>query len=62
MRHRTVKYKPRITRKNPNKERIIDVKGNILDYGYLKKQQNKEDCRNLLSSLGNFIAQTKSIG
>ena len=41
MRHRTEKNKQKPTRKNPNKERIIDVKGNILDYDYIKEHQKK---------------------
>lgn len=41
MRHRTVKNKQKATRKNPNKERVVDIKGNILDYDYIKKSQTK---------------------
>jgi len=41
MRHRTKKYKQKATRKSPNKERIVDVRGNILDYDYIKEQQKK---------------------
>ncbi len=41
MRHRTKKYKEKTTRKSPNKERITDVRGNILDYGNIKDQQQK---------------------
>ena len=48
MRHRTEKNKQKPTRKNPNKERIVDVRGNVLDCDYLKKQQKKLN-RELLS-------------
>lgn len=41
MRHRTTKNKPKTTRKNPNKERYTDVRGNILDFAYIKQQRKK---------------------
>ena len=41
MRHRTEKNKQKATRKNPNKERIVDVRANVLDCDYVKKQQKK---------------------
>ncbi len=41
MRHRTEKNKQKATRKNPNKERIVDVRSKILDSNYIKEQQNK---------------------
>jgi hypothetical protein len=41
MRHRTEKYKQKETRKNPNKERIVDVRSKTLDTKYIKEKQNK---------------------
>lgn len=47
MRHRTEKYKQKTTRKGSTKERIVDVRGSILDYGNIKNQQQKlrESCK-----------------
>ncbi len=41
MRHRTKKYKEKATRKGSTKERIVDVRGSILDYGNIKNKQQK---------------------
>jgi hypothetical protein len=41
MRHRTPKNKQKITRKNPNKERYVDVRGNALNFKYIKEHRKK---------------------
>lgn len=41
MRHRREKYKQKTTRKNPNKERIVNIKGNVRDYGFIKEAGQK---------------------
>ncbi len=41
MRHRTEKYKQKATRKSTNKERLIDVKANLLDSKNIKDQRQK---------------------
>ena len=47
MRHRIEKNKQKTTRKNPNKERLVDVRGNMIDYDYLKNTLKKKTIKNV---------------